>query len=77
MDNLLLYDDNPESGANVYNANIQAPLSPIKSIEFHIPQVSIDVVNTAFERHTSGLMSTYLYHILTKVKHTLSHLSMF
>lgn len=74
MDNLLLFDDNSESGSNMFNTNIQVPLanqlSPNKSIEFHIPEVSIDVVNTAFERHTSGLMSTYLYHILTKVKQT-------
>ncbi|VVC24650.1 PIN domain-like [Cinara cedri] len=72
MDNLLLFDDNSESGSNTYNINTQTPLpnqlSPNKSIEFNIPEVSIDVVNTAFERHTSGLMSTYLYHILTKAE---------
>lgn len=71
MHNLLLFDNNSESNSNTYNVNTQTPssnqLSPNKSIEFYIPEVSTDVVNTAYERHTSGLMSTYLYHILTKV----------
>lgn len=71
MQNLLLFDDNSESNSNTYNVNTPIPssnqLSPNKSTEFHIPEVSTDVVNTAYERHTSGLMSTYLYHILTKV----------
>lgn len=70
MHNLLLFDDTSESNSNTHNVN-QVPssnqLSPNKSVEFHIPEVSTDVVNTAYERHTSGLMSTYLYHILTKV----------
>lgn len=71
MNNLLLFDDNSKtlSKGNNFNAS-QTPSyqsSTIKSVEFHIPEVSIDVVNTAYERHTSGLMSTYLYHILTKV----------
>lgn len=74
MNNLLLFDDNSESGSNSC-VNTQTPssnqLSPIKSVEFHIPEVSIDIINTAYERHTSGLMSTYLYHILTKVKITI------
>lgn len=68
-----MFDDNSESGSNMY-VNNQTPstsqLSPKKSIEFLIPEVSFDVVNTAYERHTSGLMSSYLYHILTKVSHT-------
>lgn len=71
MDNLLLFNENSESGSSTY-VNNQAPstsqLSPNKSAELLIPEVSLDVVNTAYERHTSGLMSTYLYHILTKVK---------
>lgn len=71
MDNLLLFDVNSKSGSNTC-VNTQAPssnqLSPNKSVEFHIPEVSVDVVNTAYERHSSGLMSTYLYHILTKVR---------
>lgn len=71
MDNLLLNDDNSETSSNTYNVSTQVPssnqLSPNKSVDFHIPEVSTDVVNTAYERHTSGLMSTYLYHILTKV----------
>lgn len=72
MNNLLLLDNNSECGSNT-DDNIQLSssnqLSPNKSIEFQIPEVSIDVVNTAYERHTSGLMSTYLYHILTKVSY--------
>lgn len=74
MNNLLLFDDNSESNSNTYNVNTQTLSSnqlSIKSIEFHIPEVSTDVVNTAYERHTSGLMSTYLYHILTKVMYTI------
>lgn len=67
----LLLKDNSESGSNAYNVNTQTSslnqLSPKKTVEFQIPEVSIDVVNIAFERHTSGLMSSYLYHILTKV----------
>jgi len=67
----LLLNDNSESGSSTFNVNTQASssnqLSQNKSVEFHIPEVSIDVINTAYERHTSGLMSTYLYHILTKV----------
>jgi hypothetical protein len=74
LDNLLLFDDNSESGSNTC-VNTQTPssnqLSPNKSVEFQIPEVSVDIVNTAYERHTSGLMSTYLYHILTKVKITI------
>lgn len=73
MNNLLLFDNNSETDSSTYNANIpQTPSSnqssPNKPIEFYISQVSADVVSTAYERHTSGLMSTYLYHILTKVK---------
>lgn len=73
MNNLLLFDNKSETDSNNYNVNTpQTPpsnqSSPNKSIEFYIPQVSADVVSTAYERHTSGLMSTYLYHILTKVK---------
>lgn len=72
MDNLLLLDNNSESISNINDVNIEVSSSnqssPNKSVEFHVPEVSIDVVNTASERHTSGLMSTYLYHILTKVK---------
>lgn len=68
----LLLEDNSESGSSTYNVNTQTSslnqLSPNKSVEFHIPEVSIDVVNIAYERHTSGLMSTYLYHILTKAE---------
>lgn len=75
MDNLSLFENNCESGSNSLDVNSQAPLSnqssPKKTVEFHIPKVSIDVVNTAYERHTSGLMSTYLYHILTKVMYKL------
>lgn len=71
IDNLSLFDDNSESGSNTY-INNQVPstsqLSPNKSVEFLIPEVSLDVMNTAYERHTSGLMSTYLYHILTKAE---------
>lgn len=71
MENLSLFDDNSESNSSTC-INFQGPptnqLSPNKSVEFHIPEVSVDVVNTAYERHASGLMSTYLYHILTKVK---------
>lgn len=71
MNSLLLCDNNSESVLNS-NVNTQTPLSsqlsPNKSVEFQIPEVSIEVVNTAYERHTSGLMSTYLYHILTKVR---------
>lgn len=67
-----MFDDNSKTGSNTY-VNNQVPstsqLSPNKSVEFLIPEVSFDVVNTAYERHTSGLMSTYLYHILTKVKY--------
>jgi len=67
----LLLKDNSESGSSAYNVNTQTSslnqLSHKKTVEFHIPEVSIDVVNIAYERHTSGLMSTYLYHILTKV----------
>jgi len=67
----LLLKDNSESGSSAYNVNTQTSslnqLSPNKSVEFHIPEVAFDVVNVAYERHTSGLMSTYLYHILTKV----------
>lgn len=67
----LLLDDNSESGSNTFHVNTQTSslnqLSPNRSVEFHVPEVSIDVVNTAYERHTSGLMSTYLYHILIKV----------
>lgn len=70
MDKLVL-EDKSESGSSTFNVNTEASspnhLSPTKSVVFHIPEVAIDVVNTAFERHTSGLMSTYLYHILTKV----------
>lgn len=71
MDNLSLFDDNSESGSNTCSSNNQTSsnqLSPSKSIEFNIPEVSTDVLKTAYERHTSGLMSTYLFHILTKVK---------
>lgn len=66
-----MFENNTEPGSNSFDVNSQAPSnqsSPKKTVEFHIPKVSIDVVNTAYERHTSGLMSTYLYHILTKVK---------
>lgn len=64
MDNLSLFDDNSQTVSKAYNFNTS---ETNKSVEFHIPEVSIDVMNTAYERHTSGLMSTYLYHILTKV----------
>lgn len=70
MDNLVLLDDNSEASSNTCNVNTQATStnqSSNKSVEFQIPEVSIDVINTAYERHISGLMSTYLYHILTKV----------
>lgn len=71
MENLLLFDDNSESGSNTCSSINQTSssnqLSPSKSIEFNIPEVSTDVLNTAYDRHTSGLMSTYLFHILTKV----------
>lgn len=66
-----MFDNNSESISIINDINTQASSSnqssPNKSAKFHVPDVSIDVVNTASERHTSGLMSTYLYHILTKV----------
>lgn len=71
MDNLSLFDGKSEFDSNTQTNN-RSPssnqLPSTKSIEFHIPEVSVDVINTAYERHTSGIMSTYLYHILTKVK---------
>lgn len=66
MDNLLLFDGNSEIDSNI-QINTQSSINN-KAVEFHIPEVSVDVINTAYERHMSGLMSTYLYHILTKVK---------
>jgi len=71
MDNLLLFDGKSEIDSTT-QANTRSPssnqLPSNKSVEFYIPEVSVDVINTAYERHTSGIMSTYLYHILTKVK---------
>jgi len=70
MDNLL-FNDISEIGSNtdcaISEPSLSNQSSPNKSAELFIPEVSTDVVNTAYERHTSGLMSTYLYHILTRV----------
>ncbi|XP_050430295.1 constitutive coactivator of PPAR-gamma-like protein 1 homolog isoform X2 [Adelges cooleyi] len=69
MENLMLYDvNNSDSGSIPHCLNNQMPISSNKLIDFHIPEVTRDVLNTAYDRHTSGLMSTYLYHILTKAE---------
>ncbi|XP_050534475.1 constitutive coactivator of PPAR-gamma-like protein 1 homolog isoform X2 [Daktulosphaira vitifoliae] len=70
MENLVILEDSM-SASNSYCLINQPVLSDKFSnnkVEINVPNVATDVLKTAYDRHTTGLMSTYVYHILTKAE---------